>query len=327
MTTESNSIQYAYALDNHGTLTHIKDTQRSHTYTCPGCKSSLTPVLGEIITKHFRHSEECCALETYLHQCAKEAFFYCYQQALKSEIPIKLELKRSVSCNGARFALIRSKVSQCQISVPARYNLTQFFGLAKLEKRDKITGLQADVMLCNASGKRRCYVEMCVTHPCSQKKIDTGIPIIEFKVQSTADIQMLLSGSYSIKDKCLSVFNWLPPSQTVNTCSGVCSVGNVEMSVWSLSGSGRLNEQTIPLVEVDLVSNSDVNTWPRSLGADELADNVRAFLRHADPHTQLPNCIMCKQSGLWADGYLQCRSKAKQVPYTEARQCASYEVE
>ncbi len=69
----------------------------------------------------------------------------------------------------------------------------------------------------------------------------------------------------------------LPPFQSVDTCSGVCSVGNVDMSVWSLSGSGRLNEQTMPLAEVDLTINSDVNTWPRSLGAAELADNLRAF--------------------------------------------------
>ncbi|MEE4465207.1 hypothetical protein V2S84_24305, partial [Azotobacter chroococcum] len=76
MTSQSTSIQYAYALDSQGALTHISDALRSHTYTCPGCKSPIIPVLGEINAKHFRHSEGCCALETYLHKCAKEAFFY-----------------------------------------------------------------------------------------------------------------------------------------------------------------------------------------------------------------------------------------------------------
>ena len=326
MTSQSSSIQYAYALDSQGALTHISDALRSHTYTCPGCKSSLTPVLGEINAKHFRHSEECCALETYLHGCAKEAFFYRYQQALSREMPISLELERQVSCNGSRLAFVRDETRRCLKFVPARYNLTQFFDQAELEKHDKVTGLRPDVMLCDAAGERRCYVEICVTHPCSQEKIEAGIPILEFKVQSAADIQMLLTGSYSIKEKNLRVFNWLPPSKIVDTCSGVCSVGNVDMSVWSLSDSGRLNEQTMPLAEVDLTINSDVNTWPRSLGAAELADNLRAFIRHADPHSLLPNCIMCEQAGRWENGYLQCRSKAKIVPYTEARQCASYKV-
>lgn len=326
MTSQSSSIQYAYALDSQGALTHISDALRSHTYTCPGCKSSLTPVLGEINAKHFRHSEECCALETYLHRCAKEAFFYRYQQALSREMPISLELEHQVSCNGSRLAFVRDETRRCLKFVPARYNLTQFFDQAELEKHDKVTGLRPDVMLCDAAGERRCYVEICVTHPCSQEKIEAGIPILEFKVQSAADIQMLLTGSYSIKEKNLRVFNWLPPSKIVDTCSGVCSVGNVDMSVWSLSDSGRLNEQTMPLAEVDLTINSDVNTWPRSLGAAELADNLRAFIRHADPHSLLPNCIMCEQAGRWENGYLQCRSKAKIVPYTEARQCASYKV-
>ncbi|WP_229685480.1 competence protein CoiA family protein [Pseudomonas asuensis] len=266
MTTQSSSIQYAYALNGQGTLTHISDALRSHTYTCPGCKSPLTPVLGEINAKHFRHSEECCALETYLHKCGKEAFFYRYQQALSRAVPISLELERRVSCNGARLALVRDKTSQCLESVPARYNMTKFFDLAELEKRDRTTGLQPDVMLRDTAGKRRCYIEICVTHPCSQEKIDTGIPILEFKVQSAADIQMLLSGSYSTKDKRLNAFNWRPPSQVVDSCSGPCSVGNVGMSVWSLSDSGRLNEQIMPLAEVDLLTSSYVNTWPKSLG-------------------------------------------------------------
>jgi hypothetical protein len=45
--------------------------------------------MGEFNAKHFRHSEECCALETYLHKCGKEAFFYRYQQALSREMPIR----------------------------------------------------------------------------------------------------------------------------------------------------------------------------------------------------------------------------------------------
>ena len=238
----------------------------------------------------------------------------------------RLELERRVACNGSRLALVRDEARQCVKSVPARYNLTQFFDQAELEKHDKVTGLRPDVMLYDTTGERRCYVEICVTHPCSQDKIEAGIPILEFKVQSASDIQMLLTGAYSIKEKILRVFNWLPPFQSVDTCSGVCSVGNVDMSVWSLSGSGRLNEQTMPLAEVDLTINSDVNTWPRSLGAAELADNLRAFIRHADPHSLFPNCIMCEQAGRWEDGYLQCHSKAKIVPYTEARQCANYKV-
>jgi hypothetical protein len=324
--TQSNTIQFAYAFDSQGSLTHISCAERSQIYRCPGCESHLSPVLGEIKAKHFRHFEESCSLETYLHKCAKEAFFYCYQQALTIGIPIKLEIDRIVSCNGERLALVRNRASQCEKSVSALYNLTQFFDQAELEKRCKLSGMQPDIMLSDASGSMCCFVEICVTHPCSQEKMDTGIPIIEFKVQSANDIQMLLSGTYSIKDERLSVYNWLPSPKTVDICSGFCAEGDMEMSVWRLSDSGRLNEQTMILDEVDLEINSVINSWPKPIGTDDLTDNLRNFLLYSDPNTQYPNCIMCKQSSLWKDGYLQCRIKDKQVPYTEARQCASYEV-
>lgn len=326
MTTHDSSIQYAYALDGQGVLTHISDAQRSHTYTCPGCKSPLITVLGEFNVKHFRHYEESCALETYLHKCAKEAFFYRYKQALNNAMPIELKLERTVRCNGPRLELLRNKDIQCQKTVPACYNLTQFFNRAELEKYDSSTGLIPDVMLSDSTGNRRCYVEICVTSPCTQEKIDTGIPILEFKVLSSADIQMLLSGSYSISDKRLSAYNWRPPSQTVNACSDTCSA-DVEMSVWSLSDSGRLNEKTMRLSEVDLVANSHVNTWPKSVDFTDLPDNLRTFLRHADPHSQLPNCLMCKQATQWDRGHLRCYSKGKWIPYTEARQCVDYETD
>ncbi len=325
MTTQASPVQYAYALDDQGILTHISNAQRFNTYTCPECKSPLTPVLGEINAKHFRHSEECCALESYLHRCAKEAFFYRYKQALTESTPISLELKRSVYCNSARLKLLRNKESQCQKSVSACYNLTQFFDQVQLERHDSNTGLKPDVMLSDLSGNKRCYVEICVTHSCTQEKIETGIPIIEFKIESVADIQMLLSGSYSISDKRLNAYNWRPPTQTVNVCSTPCTYGDIAMSVWSLSNSGRLNEQTLSFSEVDPLANSSTNTWPRSLDLTELSDNLRSFLRHADPGSQFPNCLMCKHASQWDSGFMHCNSKAKLVPYTEARQCINYE--
>lgn len=88
--------------------------------------------------------------------------------------------------------------------------LDSIFRSGRAGKHDKVTGLRPDVMLYDTTGERRCYVEICVTHPCSQDKIEAGIPILEFKVQSASDIQMLLTGAYSIKEKILRVFNWLP---------------------------------------------------------------------------------------------------------------------
>lgn len=237
-----------------------------------------------------------------------------------------MKLERNVYCRSPRLALLRNQMTRCSKYVSARYNLTQFFDQVELEKRDKITGLQPDVMLCNSAGTRRCYIEIFVTHACSKDKIDTGIPIIEFNIQSVDDIELIYSGIYSIKDERLNVFNWRPPSRIDEQCNGTCSVGSIDMSVWYLTDLGRLNEKIIPLSDVDLTVNSEINTWPKNLRNIEIADNLRNFLRHADPQMEFSNCIMCVHANSWENGYLQCQSKAKLVPYTEANQCAIYKV-
>lgn len=326
MTADSKSIQYAFALDSHGFLIHISQVVRSQDYVCPGCRQNLSPVMGKKNARHFRHVQECCALETYLHRCAKEAFFALYQKSLNDGAPISLTLERQVFCTGERLEFARASSFRCQTSVPAKYNLTQFFDTAELEKKDVHTGLKPDVLLSQATNERRCYIEMCVTHPCSPEKIETGVPILEFKIASEADIRRLMTGYYSGKDDNLSVYNWQPPARSEETCRGECSVGNVLLDVWSFSESGRLNRTTQPLSAVDLTANTASNAWPSSTAGAELIANLRNFVGEVDPDSRFPNCVRCEHAGYWEDGFLLCRRKAKMVAYTEARQCASYRV-
>jgi len=111
MAVQSSSVQYAFALDEDGALTHINKALREHSYTCLGCGKRLNPVLGEINAKHFRHLEECCSLETYLHRTAKEAFFRWYQQALNTNSPIVLGLERNIVCHNPRLEFLKNKRS------------------------------------------------------------------------------------------------------------------------------------------------------------------------------------------------------------------------
>ena len=327
MTKKDNLVQYAYALDDQGNLTHINTAKRSVSYTCPGCNSPLVPVLGEFNAKHFRHYEECCSLESYLHHSAKEAFFFRYHQSLKHGEAIKLELKRSVYCNGvnSRSQLLRDQTFQCHRTVPARYDLTAIFNQAELEKYDENSGFKPDILLSSSSDNKRCFIEICVTHPCSQEKIDSGIPILEFKIDSEADIQDILSGSYSINTDRMSVYNFQPPAKTEHSCNDQCTAGSIDMSVWSLSDSGRLNEHSIPLAEINLSTQSNINTWPKSLEMDQQLECLQKFLLSVDPDSRVPNCVLCTQSSQWSNGYLHCRSKHKRIAYTEARQCIDYE--
>lgn len=324
MTLKDSSVQYAYGLDDHGALTHISDAQRSQIYTCPGCHSVLIPVLGEIKTKHYRHSEECCSAETYLHKCAKEAFFQCYQQALKGISPVVLELERAVHCQSPKTQWVAGRDYECRKMVPARYNMVTLFDRAGLEKRDSHTGLTPDVMLFQSEGDNRAYVEICVTHPCTPEKIASGIPIVEFKITSEYDLQMLLCGSYSVHDERVSLHNFRALSGTTAECTRPCPLDDIPMSTWSLSESGRLNERVVLLKDVYEGAYSELSAWPESLSEADKVNNLHRFLKYADPQNLYPNCLSCRRSSDWKDGYLMCSSKSRRVPYTEARQCADY---
>ena len=327
MTTKLRSVQYAYALDEQGHLTHINDALRSHTYTCPGCNSDLTPVLGKINTKHYRHSEDCCALETYLHKSAKVGFFYHYQQALNGKATAVLELERTLHCKSLKTLLIAGLPHECKKIVPARYNLAELFDRVALEKRDRFTGLIPDVMLLNSETDKRAYVEICVTHPCTPEKIDSGIPILEFKIASEEDLQMLSSGSFSAHDERLTLHNFRLLTGTTTVCTPSCPVDDIPMSTWILSESGRLNERIIPLRDVCDRTYTELNAWPASLSEIDKAVNLRRFLKYTDHHSYYPNCLLCRRASEWKDGHLMCLSKQKRVSYTEARQCADYEAD
>lgn len=324
--TKLSSIQYAYALNEQGILTHITDSLRTSTYSCPGCKSALTPVLGKVKTKHYRHSQSNCTLESYLHKSAKIALFYHYKQALNGKKSAVLELERTIHCNSTKAQMLAGLPHECKKIVPARYNLTALFNGAVLEKRDPDTGFIPDVMLFHSEVNQRLYIEICVTHPCTPEKIDTGIPILEFKIASEEDIKMLLSGLYSVHDERITLYNFRVLSDKVNTCTAPCTVDGTTVSIWSLSESGRLNERIAPLKDVCERTYTELNVWPTSLPVVQQVVNLRRLLKYTDPQSYYPNCLLCPHSSDWKDGYLMCSSKHKWVPYTEARQCADYEV-
>lgn len=324
MTSQDRSIQYAYALDDRGVLTHIRDARRTNAYKCPGCGAALSAVLGAVKAHHFRHFDDCCGLETYLHRSAKHAFCQRYGDALRDRTPIRLGLARRVECHDPRLALLGDHGRICETDVAANYDLTQIFDRTDLEKRDNITGLRPDVLLSETDSARQCYVEVCVTHSCTEDKINTGVPILEFTIGSVDDIHYLMNGSYSLSDSNLRVYNWHPKTHRLDACAGACPLGDEELSVWSLSKTGRLNERVIPLRNVT-DSNSALNTWPRATIPRAVAANLRTFLTHADPNSVFPNCLNCKHAGQWDDGYLRCEQKSKTVPYTDAAQCIRYE--
>ena len=323
---ENTSTSYMFALDPTNTLVHVSDAERNEQYKCPGCKEKMVPAKGNIRAHHFRHDKATCSYETYLHNAAKNAFYNAFNIAKANSLPIRLQLSRQVTCSNPKKAFIQDRPA-CSSMVEANYNLIDLFNYAELEKRDNRTGLTPDVLLFNTETHKYCYFEICVTHACSQDKIDSGIPIIEINIRDEEDIQFVKNLDFSIDDYRVTVHNFSVSSVTQDLCTkGKCQSGNDEYEIWALSTSGRLN-QTIKLfsnLSVNVLSAS--NCWAINIDEEEKYRLIKQVTLSQDPKNMYSNCLKCIHAKSWLDGQVYCFIKSSEIGYGEAKQCKDYRV-
>ena len=68
-------IQFHNATDTDDKIININDVTRDNRaehYFCIGCGKEMSAVLGEKREHHFRHKEDTCSWESYLHQLGKK---------------------------------------------------------------------------------------------------------------------------------------------------------------------------------------------------------------------------------------------------------------
>jgi len=227
---ENTSATYVYALDSTDTLVQICDAQRNVKYKCPGCKRKLLPIKGEVRAAHFRHDNATCSYESYLHNAAKIAFCNAFNTAKNNAKPVILQLVRQIICSTPKMKFIKNK-SNCTSTIDANYNLTALFDLAELEKYDNNTALIPDVLLSSYDTNKYCYFEVCVTHACSQNKIDSGVPIIEIHVSCEEDIQFIKGLNFSVYDPRLTLHNFNVTPLKKDMSVGPCPHGGDEFEV------------------------------------------------------------------------------------------------
>lgn len=111
------AVQFSFAINQEGQLTHITEVDRDDTYRCCGCNQKLIPVLGESRLHHFRHGNISCSSESYLHMTAKLAFYQGFKAAIETNQPIKLELERLAVCQSNKSSLLDEINVSCHSKV------------------------------------------------------------------------------------------------------------------------------------------------------------------------------------------------------------------
>ena len=183
-------IKYHNASDATGNIININDVTPENRAAiqlfCLGCGAEMEAVLGEKREHHFRHKDKGdCNPETYLHRLAKRVLKYKFdtQTHFLVKYYVRNYCPKSSQCEFKE----RHQWQDCSSLVLKTVNLKEFYDTCEEEASHK--GFRADLMLTHSEHPERSpvFLELSVTHDCTQEKIDSKIRIIEIKIQNETD--------------------------------------------------------------------------------------------------------------------------------------------
>ena len=195
-----------YALDINNNIIEISNTNdlEVHQYYCPYCHKEMIAKRGNIRQWHFAHKTDKCSYDKYLHSIAEIMIMDWFN---KSE-NIFLTMQHDVKCNAFDSCLFYNSM-YCQASEKRPYDLKKYY--SKCIHEIKYEGYIAD-LYCenNIKPNSPIFIEIFVTHKCSQDKINSGIRIIELKIESEEDIINILNSNKLEEGEKVKLYNFKP---------------------------------------------------------------------------------------------------------------------
>lgn len=200
--------RFGYALKaDRKTPIHIDDVNEENRhagYYCLSCGEELTPVLGKERTHHFRHkvkdTNRECNYESYLHKLAKAILLNRFQNSQQFNIGITVK-------NTCQL------YDKCEFHCPQQYlkttNLKDYYDTVTEE--GTVGNFRADVLLsCSDKSKNSnpTLLEINVTHPCTEEKINSKYRIIEFDIQNEQDACNLQTADITDQKNNIHFYNF-----------------------------------------------------------------------------------------------------------------------
>lgn len=175
----------------------VSAADRHLAFECPNCHSPMVPVLGKVRKHHFRHIGNKCKYDDYLHSMAE--FIIRDWMNMTDNIPIKINGK--VPCPKISSCHIRDKYDNptCSYDEERTVNLKDYTD--SWEREQEYKGYRADILCHGKDGAEPVFIEVLVSHPCTQEKLDSGIQIIEVKIESEEDVFDFISHPIEENDK------------------------------------------------------------------------------------------------------------------------------
>ncbi len=188
----NNPIKYKYAWDNDRHIVEIstvnKQLRGNTQYYCISCGKELIPRLGDKNQHHFAHKSSddtiSCNNETYLHKLAKIKI----KEKFDRVDTFIIKLHKNIICSSVKTCEFSQGAKTCCEQQEKVVNLKSYYDTCTIEKQ--IGSFKADILLENSTRPiKPLLIEICVTHPCSEEKINSKLPIIEIPVSSEDDIK------------------------------------------------------------------------------------------------------------------------------------------
>ena len=132
-----------------------------------------------------------------------------FEHYRNNKISLSVDFLQQSVCNSDECPL--GAKSPCEGSTrTGKFNLLPDYSKCTVEEYDKDTGFRPDILLTNEQGDK-VYVEILVTHEITQKKIDSGVPIIEIPIYDEDDLELFKCernvGGVSFLDYRTSCYN------------------------------------------------------------------------------------------------------------------------
>lgn len=187
-------ITYQYAQSDDGSTKYINEVsleyRKKHHFTCYGCGGRMVARLkADKREPHFAHFRDgTCSRESYLHQLGKKMFVEMFEHYRNKKISLNVDFMQQGVCNSKECPL-GAKLPCEGSSRTGKFNLLPDYSKCFVEEYDKDTGFRPDILLTNEHGNK-VYVEILVTHETTQKKIDSGVPIIEIPIFDEDDLEL-----------------------------------------------------------------------------------------------------------------------------------------
>lgn len=189
-----------FALNKNGLLVSIKEAHNNskEEFLCPYCKTRLMSKCGNVREWHFAHYPNAvCDYDKYLHSLAERMI--CDWFNASKHIVIKMAVPHIQECAEYKTCTFPNK-DVCHNTTGRTFkdfDLKEWYGNAVIEKSYTKDGNEfiADILCpCKIPGKDPLFIEIYVSHACSEIKKKSGIKIIELYITSEKDIEDIVSG-------------------------------------------------------------------------------------------------------------------------------------